>query len=51
MLHAPTCQAVPSDAPQPAKDSSPSAATTAAYSKLQNGSDIRGVALDSKFLT
>jgi hypothetical protein len=50
--HTTTCQAVASEAPQTAGDSTLSAATTtAAYSKLQNGSDIRGVALDSTFST
>lgn len=45
--HVLICQA--SEASQTVGDSSPAATTAAAYSKLQNGSDIRGVALDSKF--
>jgi hypothetical protein len=44
-----TCQAAPSATSQAPADASPAAATTAAYSKLQNGSDIRGVALDRTY--
>jgi hypothetical protein len=46
--HVPTCQAAPSGTSSATADES--SATTAAYSKLQNGSDIRGVALDSEFV-
>lgn len=46
--HMLTCQAAALGTSQVAA-ASPAAATTAAYSKLQNGSDIRGIALDSKY--
>jgi hypothetical protein len=47
--HVLICQAAPSAISQATENASPADATTAAYSKLQNGSDIRGVALDGKY--
>lgn len=41
------CRAAPSNG---AQSGDPTAATIAAYAKLQNGSDIRGFALDSKYM-